>query len=280
MNFIYNLFSITLSNCDAPEPWQLGFQDPATPTVEGMIEFHDFLMFYAIIIACIVGVLLYFVLKFYYFEKKEHLVFTHSTILEVTWTLIPVYILWVLAVPSFTLLYSLDEKLDPEFTFKIVGHQWYWSYEYLLKFPDVNVDFNPTTDKIGFDSYMVQTDDLAFGSFRLLEVDNRVVLPEQTNIRLLITAADVLHSWAVPSFGIKMDACPGRLSEVSLFVKRVGVFYGQCSEICGVNHGFMPIVVQVDTPEMVNTWLANLSPEAYNREGVISENSTLESSEV
>ena len=135
-------------------------------------------------------------------------------------------------------MYSLDEIIDPALTLKIVGHQWYWSYEYS------DYALLESSDSLNFDSYMISTKDLTKGSFRLLEVDNRVVLPIQTHIRLLVTAADVLHSWAVPSFGIKIDACPGRLSQVSVFLKRIGVYYGQCSEICGVNHGFMPIVVQ------------------------------------
>ena len=150
----------------------------------------------------------------------------------------------MIQIPSFGLLYSLDELIDPTITLKIVGHQWYWSYEYS--------DYATLEggESLNFDSYLVPTADLNAGSFRLLEVDNRVILPINTHIRLLLTAADVLHCWAIPSFGIKLDACPGRLSQASLFIKREGYFYGQCSEICGVNHGFMPIVVRgvyVDT---------------------------------
>jgi heme/copper-type cytochrome/quinol oxidase subunit 2 len=148
-------------------------------------------------------------------------------------------------------LYSLDELIDPSLTLKIIGHQWYWSYEYS--------DFSNLKGGqiVAFDSYMIDSKDLTEGSFRLLEVDNRVVLPTDTHIRLLITSADVLHSWAVPSFGIKVDACPGRLSQASLFLKRAGVYYGQCSEICGVNHGFMPIVVKGLVVDTFITWLTN-----------------------
>ena len=152
--------------------------------------------------------------------------------------------------PSFALLYSLDELLDPQITLKIVGHQWYWSYEYS--------DYltSHSDEGFGFDSYLIGTDDLTIGAFRLLEVDNRVILPINTHIRLLVSAADVLHSWAVPSFGVKVDACPGRLSQASLFLKREGVFYGQCSEICGINHGFMPIVVKSVSISEYLIWLS------------------------
>jgi cytochrome c oxidase subunit 2 len=171
-------------------------------------------------------------------------------LLEIVWTIIPALILVLIAVPSFALLYSLDEILDPQITLKIVGHQWYWSYEYS--------DYLTTQsdEGFGFDSYLLSADDLTPGAFRLLEVDNRVVLPVNTHIRLLVSAADVLHSWAVPSFGIKVDACPGRLSQASLFLKREGVFYGQCSEICGINHGFMPIVVKSVSISEYLAWLS------------------------
>jgi cytochrome c oxidase subunit 2 len=176
--------------------------------------------------------------------------FTHSSLLEIIWTILPAVILILIAVPSFALLYSLDEILDPQITLKIVGHQWYWSYEYS--------DYLTTQsdEGFGFDSYLLSADDLTPGAFRLLEVDNRVILPVNTHIRLLVSAADVLHSWAVPSFGIKVDACPGRLSQASLFLKREGVFYGQCSEICGINHGFMPIVVKSVSISEYLAWLS------------------------
>lgn len=144
----------------------------------------------------------------------------------------------------------MDEVIDPIITLKVIGNQWYWSYEY-----SDNLEFSD--EPLIFDSYMVQEDDLAIGQFRLLEVDNRVVVPTNSHIRILITASDVLHSWAIPSLGIKLDACPGRLNQTSMFIKREGVFYGQCSEICGVNHGFMPIVVEAVSLEDYLTWLKN-----------------------
>jgi len=236
--------------CDAPEPWQTGLQDPATPAVEGMIFFHNYMMLFLIIIGFFVCWMLYQV--YILFNEESNPIaqkFTHSSLLEIVWTILPALVLLIIAIPSFTLLYSLDELIDPVVTLKIVGHQWYWSYEYS--------DYATLEggESLNFDSYMVNTDDLTYGSFRLLEVDNRVVLPVNSHIRLLVTAADVLHSWAVPSFGIKVDACPGRLSQASLFLKREGVYYGQCSEICGVNHVFMPIVVKGVSVDTFITWI-------------------------
>ncbi len=225
--------------CDAPENWQIGFQDPATPIMEGIIHFHNHLMFFLVAIGLFVFYLLGVILvKYNVKTSQEPEVFTHSTFLEIVWTILPAVILLFIAIPSFNLLYSLDESIDPSLTLKVVGHQWYWSYEYS--------DYSTLEggDSLNFDSYMLPESDLSLGAYRLLEVDHRVTLPIQSHIRVLVTAADVLHSWAVPSFGVKVDGCPGRLSQVSLFIKRSGVYYGQCSEICGVNHGFMPIVVK------------------------------------
>lgn len=152
----------------------------------------------------------------------------------------------LIAIPSFALLYAIDELIDPLVTMKVIGRQWYWSYE--------------TTDlasgrEVSFDSYMVVEDDLELGDLRLLEVDNRLKLPVQTSVRLIVTASDVIHSWAVPSLGVKMDACPGRLNQVSLMIQRPGTYYGQCSELCGVNHSFMPIAVTGVYPAAYRTWL-------------------------
>jgi len=237
--------------CDAAEPWQIGIQDPATPIMEGMLYFHNYLMLFLIVIAFFTFWMLLQVLYFYSEERNlKSQKFTHSSLLEIVWTILPAVVLLFIAVPSFALLYSLDELIDPVVTLKIVGHQWYWSYEYS--------DYITLSqgNSLNFDSYMIATGDLTPGSFRLLEVDHRVVLPINTHTRLLITAADVLHSWAVPSFGIKLDACPGRLSQASLFIKREGVYYGQCSEICGVNHGFMPIIIKSIPSDTFVTWMA------------------------
>jgi len=257
--YIYMIPQYVFTFCDIAEEWQLGFQDPATSTVEGMIFFHDYLFIFLAAIGAFVFFFLYQILI--RFNKTTHSVaekFTHSSLLEIVWTILPAIVLIFIAVPSFTLLYSLDELIDPEITLKVVGHQWYWSYEYT----DILVTRSSAQNGFNVDSYLLSTDDLSpNGSFRLLEVDHKVILPIKTHIRLLVTAADVLHSWAIPSFGIKIDACPGRLSQGSLFIKREGVFYGQCSEICGVNHGFMPIVIRAVQPTFYETYLKLVYPE-------------------
>jgi len=248
----YTIMNLFFTYCDASEPWQLGLQDPATPVFEGMIFFHNYLVFFLIIIGCFVFWVLYFTLSSFdeaVNPASKRQIFTHSSLLEIVWTILPAVVLLLIAIPSFALLYSLDELIDPSVTLKVIGHQWYWSYEYS--------DYASLSggETLGYDSYMVTMDDLLKGSFRLLETDNRVVLPVNTHIRVLVTAADVLHSWAVPSFGIKVDACPGRLTQASLFLKREGVYYGQCSEICGVNHGFMPIVVKGVSVDKFTNWI-------------------------
>ena len=240
---------------DAPEAWQLGFQDPASPVAQGMIHFHHFLMMILLVIGVAVFYLLTFVVN--NFNESKNLIsqtFTHSEWLEIIWTIIPAIILLAIAGPSFTLLYSLDESIDPDISLKIIGHQWYWSYEYSDLF--FNQNTGEVLENLSFDSYMIPEDDLEEGQLRLLEVDNRVNLPVYKHIRLLVTSADVLHSWAVPSFGIKVDACPGRLSQASLFIEKEGVYYGQCSEICGINHGFMPIVVNAQSFDSFLAWKA------------------------
>jgi len=182
----------------------------------------------------------------------------HGTLLEIIWTITPSLILILIAVPSFGLLYAMDEVLNPSITFKAIGHQWYWSYEYSdYSYVSFNEDgTSEYVDRIvAFDSNMVYEDELKVGEPRLLTTDNAVVLPTDTHIRVIITAQDVLHSWAVPSLGIKIDAVPGRLNQGFIFIKREGIFYGQCSELCGVNHGFMPIVVKAVDFENYVSWI-------------------------
>ena len=227
---------------DSPDFMELGFQDPATPLMEGIINFHNDIMFILVGTGIFLMWLISRCLSLYNI--------THATSVEIVWTIVPAIVLMVIAFPTCALLYSMDEILDPAVTLKVVGHQWYWSYEYS--------DYTQLTEDnsgINFDSYMIAEDDLGKGLLRLLEVDNRVVLPVNTHIRVLITAADVLHSWAVPSFGIKVDACPGRLNQTTLFIKKTGFFYGQCSELCGTNHGFMPICVEAVELEIYASWL-------------------------
>ena len=239
---------------DSSSPWQMFFQDSASPVMEGIINLHHDLMFFITFIFFFVLVIMGRTLTYFSFDKAalsdpvrgNNVV--HGTLIEIIWTVIPSLILVVVALPSFALLYSIDEVIDPSLTIKCVGHQWYWSYEYS--------DFEAQLGVVNFDSYMVPEDELELGELRLLEVDNRVVLPVSTHIRVLVTAADVLHSWAVPSLGVKVDACTGRLNQTSLFILREGVFYGQCSEICGVGHANMPIVVEGVSVDKYILWLS------------------------
>lgn len=247
--FISFSLAIKFVACDYAYPWQISFQDPATPVMEGIIVLHHDLIFILVIIGVAVGWLL--AKTTYLFYHTRNIVpsqITHGTTIEIIWTITPSFILMVIAIPSFALLYSIDEVIDPSITLKINGQQWYWQYEYF----DYSEKFGKT---FGFESYMIVESELVPGQLRLLEVDNRVILPTKTHIRLLITSSDVLHSWAVPSLGVKMDACPGRLNQVSLFIKRNGVFYGQCSELCGTAHGFMPITVESVSIEKYITWI-------------------------
>nr|WCH57922.1 cytochrome c oxidase subunit 2 [Hypnea nidifica] len=251
-SFIIVLFiPINLNYLDVAENWQLGFQDPATPIMEGIINLHHDLMFFI----CIISIFVTWMLSrtLWHFEHTRNSIpssLVHGTLIEMIWTITPAFILLIIAVPSFSLLYAMDEVISPAITIKTLGHQWYWSYEY----SDYH---NEDGECINFDSYMIPEEDLLVGQYRLLEVDNRMVIPINTHIRVIVSAADVLHSWAVPSLGVKCDAIPGRLNQTSLFVKREGLYYGQCSEICGINHGFMPIVVEaVILPNYVQ-WIFN-----------------------
>lgn len=219
--------------------------------MEGIINLHHDLMFFITFIFFFVLIVLFRTL-FYFWQPsvsvEDSTKVVHGTVIEIVWTVLPSLILVVVALPSFALLYSIDEVIDPTVTIKCIGHQWYWSYEYS--------DFETKLGTINFDSYMIPDDELEIGELRLLEVDNRVVVPVNLHVRILVTAADVLHSWAVPSLGIKVDACTGRLNQTSLFVLRSGVFYGQCSEICGVGHANMPIVVESIDLEKYIAWIA------------------------
>ena len=222
---------------------QWGFQDAASPLMEELIFFHDHAIIILVIIISLVGYAAVSLIINTYTCRS----LVEGQEIETIWTIIPAIILVFLALPSLRLLYLLDEVGDCSLTVKRIGHQWYWRYEYS--------DFL----NIEFDSYMVPTNELESGEFRLLEVDHRVVLPTQTDIRVLVTSADVIHSWTVPALGIKADAVPGRLNQLSFYVKYPGVFYGQCSEICGANHSFMPIVVEAIPLENFMEWVVNVS---------------------
>ena len=223
---------------------QIGFQNRASPLIEQLIFFHDHALLILILITTLVG---YFMLSLVT-NKFVNRYLLDGQMIEIIWTVLPAVILIILALPSLRLLYLIDETTEPRITLKTVGHQWYWSYEYS--------DFND----IEFDSYMTPTNSLTEGEFRLLEVDNRVILPYLTQIRLLVTAADVIHSWTIPSLGIKADAVPGRLNQLNVFFNRPGIFYGQCSEICGANHSFIPIRVEAINPRDFLNWIKSFSP--------------------
>ena len=235
---------------DAPQPWQIGFQDSAAPGFSGIVELHNTLFFYLIVI--IVGVFWVLGSVMYYFNSTKtsitHKYLNHGTLIELIWTITPALILIAIAFPSFRLLYLLDEVISPSITIKVAGHQWYWSYEY-------SDYITEDGEAIEFDSYMVPDSDLELGQFRLLDVDNKVVIPTDTHIRLIVTGADVIHSFAVPSLGLKIDAVPGRLNQTSMLAERTGTFYGQCSEICGVYHGFMPIAIEAVSIQDYLAWI-------------------------
>jgi cytochrome c oxidase subunit 2 len=235
--------------------FKIGFQDPATTTLEGIINLHNYIMFYLLLIFVLVFWVFSTILwEFFVVAQQEpfsrrvlnlrkamfqSLNVSHGTNLEVFWTIVPSVILLAIAIPSFRLIYLADSIIYPQCTVKVIGHQWYWSAEYS--------DFS--TPSI-YDMNMVYEDSLRKGGFRLLETDNALLLPIDTPIRVLVTSQDVLHSFSVNSLGIKVDACPGRLNQVGVEIKRPGVFYGQCSEICGAGHGQMPVkVVTVDASQ-------------------------------
>ena len=247
MNLLKNLFTMEL---DAPTAWGIYFQDSATPQMEGLVELHDNIMYYLVIILFSVGWILLSIIKNYVAKNTpiSHKYLNHGTLIELIWTITPAVILMLIAFPSFKLLYLMDEVSDPSMSVLAEGHQWYWSYQY-PDFLDSNDEF------IEFDSYIVPDSDLEEGTLRMLEVDNRVILPELTHVRFIITAGDVIHSFACPALGIKCDAYPGRLNQVSVFINREGVFYGQCSEICGILHSSMPIVIESVSLEKFLTWL-------------------------
>ena len=247
MNLIKNYLFM---NFDAPSAWGIYFQDSATPQMEGLIELHDNIMYYLVIILFAVGWILISIMKNYVSNKSpiSHKYLNHGTLIELVWTITPAIVLILIAFPSFKLLYLMDEVSDPSMSVLAEGHQWYWSYQY-PDFLDSNDEF------IEFDSYIVPDSDLEEGRLRMLEVDNRVIIPELTHVRFIITSGDVIHSFSCNSLGIKADAYPGRLNQVSVFVNREGVFYGQCSEICGILHSSMPIVIESVSLEKFLTWL-------------------------
>nr|YP_097066.1 cytochrome c oxidase subunit II [Ambystoma laterale]AAU20503.1 cytochrome c oxidase subunit II [Ambystoma laterale] len=223
-------------------PSQLGFQDAASPIMEELLHFHD----HALMAVFLISTLVLYIITVMMTTKLTNTNAMDAQEIEMVWTIMPAIILIVIALPSLRILYLMDEINDPHLTVKAIGHQWYWSYEYT------------NYDDLVFDSYMLPTQNLNPGEFRLLEVDNRMVVPMESPIRMLISAEDVLHSWAMPSMGIKTDAIPGRLNQTTFIASRPGVFYGQCSEICGANHSFMPIVVETTPLMHFQNWSSSM----------------------
>ncbi|MBN8828318.1 MAG: cytochrome c oxidase subunit II [Sphingobacteriia bacterium] len=254
------MIALNVAFADYPRPWETYFQEPATPVMERFYKFHDKLL--VIITAVSLFVLALLVYACIRFSKKFNPIpskTTHNVKLEVLWTIIPVFILLYISVPSFKTLYYSDVTPESEMTLKVVGHQWYWEYIY------------PEQENIAFESYMIKDEDIKPGQIRLLEVDNQVVLPVDTVVKVLITSADVLHSWAIPAFGIKTDAVPGRTNETWMKITKPGVYYGQCSQLCGFGHGFMPIAIKAVSKEDFKQWLEDAKKKySYNQNSLLS----------
>nr|AEM66732.1 cytochrome c oxidase subunit II [Mecinus kaemmereri]AEM66733.1 cytochrome c oxidase subunit II [Mecinus kaemmereri]AEM66734.1 cytochrome c oxidase subunit II [Mecinus kaemmereri]AEM66735.1 cytochrome c oxidase subunit II [Mecinus kaemmereri]AEM66736.1 cytochrome c oxidase subunit II [Mecinus kaemmereri] len=214
-------------------------QDSASPLMEQLMFFHDHTLMILIIITILVGQMLLSML----FNKFIHRFLLEGQLIEMVWTILPAIILIMIALPSLRLLYILDEIFNPTITVKTIGHQWFWSYEYS--------DYK----NIEFDSYMIPDNQLLNSDFRLLDVDNRMIIPFNTQIRIIVTSIDVIHSWTIPSLGIKIDATPGRLNQANFNINRTSLFFGQCSEICGANHSFMPIVIETVSTNKFICWM-------------------------
>ena len=239
-----------------PQPWQMNFRPSATPVMDDIVEFHNLLLVIEVLIVLFVlGLMVYICVKFNAKANPVPSKTTHNAFLEVVWTVIPIIILIVITVPSVKLLVFMDKapKDKVEMTLKVIGHQWYWSYEY------------PDAGNLAFDSNIIPDEeiDASKGQIRLLEVDNRIAIPVDTTIRVIMTSEDVLHNWAVPAFGIKMDTVPGRINEAWIRVPaaKAGVYRGQCSELCGVNHGYMPIVIEAKSKQDFAKWLDKAKKE-------------------
>nr|UFZ13244.1 cytochrome c oxidase subunit II [Platychauliodes sp.] len=220
----------------------LNLQDSASPLMEQLTFFHD----HTLLILIMITILVSYFMSTLFFNKFTNRLLLEGQTIEIIWTILPAVTLVFIALPSLKLLYLLDEISDPSITLKTIGHQWYWSYEYS--------DFA----NVEFDSYMTAYNEMPLSGFRLLDVDNRVILPMLSQIRILVTAADVLHSWTVPALGVKIDATPGRLNQTSFFMNRPGLFYGQCSEICGANHSFMPITIESIPSNLFIYWIKKM----------------------
>nr|YP_008963543.1 cytochrome c oxidase subunit II [Lycaena phlaeas]AFV13303.1 cytochrome c oxidase subunit II [Lycaena phlaeas] len=221
----------------------INFQNSVSPLMEQIIFFHD----HTLVILIMITILVSYMMLSLFFNKYINRFLLEGQMIELIWTILPAITLIFIALPSLRLLYLLDELNNPLITLKSIGHQWYWSYEYS--------DFN----NIEFDSYMINYEKSNINNFRLLDVDNRIILPMNNQIRIMVTATDVIHSWTIPSLGVKIDANPGRLNQTNLFINRPGIFFGQCSEICGANHSFMPIMIESISMKNFINWINNYS---------------------
>jgi cytochrome c oxidase subunit II len=238
-----------------PLPWEMGMQPPATPVKDRLNAFHNELLVIIFLIAAFVmGLLLYVIVRFNHQSNPVPTRTTHNTVIEMLWTIVPVIILVTIAIPSFKLMYYMDRIPNPDMTIKVTGHQWYWSYEY------------PDQKGLAFDSNIIQEADLKPGQLRLLDVNNPLVVPIHTNIRVLVTSTDVIHSWFIPSFGVQEYAIIGRVNESWFNVEREGVYYGECNQICGVNHAFMPIKIVAMSKDGFQRWLGEAQKKfAHNQ---------------
>jgi cytochrome c oxidase subunit II len=248
--FILGIFAASVAGAAQPEPWQIGLQEPAGSIAQKATDLHNLLLIIISLISVFVLALLVYVgWRFRRDANPTPSKTTHNTTIEILWTVIPVLILVVIAVPSFRLLYYMDETKNAEMVIKVTGNQWYWNYEYM-------------DDQIAFDSYMLKDDELQPGQPRLLSVDNPLVVPANTKIKMLVTANDVMHSFFVPSLAVQTYAFIGRVNEVWIDVPEgEKTYYGQCNQICGVNHSFMPIVVKAMAKKEYQAWLADAKQE-------------------
>nr|ALO76258.1 cytochrome c oxidase subunit 2 [Schizonycha sp. SCH01] len=218
-------------------------QDSASPLMEQLTFFHN----HALLILLMITVLVGYLMSTLFFNSYNYRFLLEGQMIEIIWTILPAVTLIFIALPSLRLLYLLDEVNNPLVSIKTIGHQWYWSYEYN--------DFTA----FEFDSYMIPSNEMNLNNFRLLDVDNRTMLPYNSQIRMMVTAADVIHSWTIPALSVKVDATPGRLNQISFLINRTGLFFGQCSEICGANHSFMPITVESISPNYFIKWITKMS---------------------
>lgn len=233
------------ASAQQPEPWQMNFQDAHSSLMEQMVSFHDFLLFLIFAITLFVlGLMLYTVFRFSEKRNPTPSKTTHNTLIEVMWSVIPIFLLVVIGLFSLPLLFDSDDTVDADLTIKVIGRQWYWSYEY----PD-HGDFT-------FDAFVIPDDEIKPGQLRLLSTDENLVLPIGKKIRVLVTSSDVLHAFAMPALGSKIDAVPGRTNELWFDIDEVGMYYGQCSELCGSGHAFMPIAIQAVTQAEFDAWVA------------------------